>query len=174
MPANVKSLSSNAVLSPCLVQWPNTWAPTAASLHLWSWLWKPWHHTLFQNRTLLLTVPLCWQGLQLIHLAIIFLTYQLQTHFIRASPIIKRQQNTEVVTISVRKAISFSRLDKCEKCLSFSNSCERWCLIMINMWVKELHPHVNTAETSCGSTNILVEVLTSGDTPSEQLWAEQE
>lgn len=34
----------------------------------------------------------------------------------------------EGITISVLKAISFSRVDRCEKCLSFSNSRVRWYL----------------------------------------------
>lgn len=52
-------------------------------------------------------------------------TAQLQNRVITAS----LMKSKRLFTISVRKAISFSRLDRWEKCLSFSNSCERWCLI---------------------------------------------
>lgn len=40
------------------------------------------------------------------------------------------------ITISVLKAISFSRVDRCEKCLSFSNSCVRWYLTGADRQVK--------------------------------------
>lgn len=43
--------------------------------------------------------------------------------------ITKIKTTFSLVTISVRKAISFSRLDRWEKCRSFSNSWDRCCLL---------------------------------------------
>lgn len=67
------------------------------------------------------------------------------------------------ITISVLKAISFSRVDRCEKCLSFSNSCVRWYLTGADRQVKagkqqpssawtdkSDSPVEDPAESSCG------------------------
>lgn len=69
----------------------------------------------------------------------------------------------EGITISVLKAISFSRVDRCEKCLSFSNSCVRWYLTGADRQVKagkqqpssawmdkSDSPVEDPAESSCG------------------------
>lgn len=69
----------------------------------------------------------------------------------------------EGITISVLKAISFSRVDRCEKCLSFSNSCVRWYLTGADRqvkagkqqpssaWTDKSHsPVEDPAESSCG------------------------
>lgn len=70
-------------------------------------------------------------------------------------------------TISVRKAISFSRLDRCEKCRSFSNSWVRWYLITEGgeeAWVESCLLHSGGAAT-CDQ-----QLLTSGGIQRAPLW----
>lgn len=78
-------------------------------------------------------------------------------------------ENKELFTISVRKAISFSRLDKCEKCLSFSNSWKRWCLITGAGGKSQ----PRAASTTKHSNYTLRGQLTSEDIQTEQLWEDR-
>lgn len=72
---------------------------------------------------------ICLSFLELLHRAVHFFCPRSGNNSIsfRSYRWISLKDN-RLLTISVRKAISFSRLDKCEKCLSFSNSWKRWHL----------------------------------------------
>lgn len=59
-----------------------------------------------------------------------------RSSFALSSPGQRVGEAKQGITISVLKAISFSRVDRCEKCLSFSNSCVRWYLAGADRQVK--------------------------------------